>query len=94
MGNCKSLSSAAIVPIGQKDLSTFQQVPPNRINNIVEDGEKGVIRVKMVMTKKEAAQLLAQLANNTSLVTAGLAPPRLPRTDDVWRPELESIPEN
>lgn len=72
----------------------------------VDKPEKGVLRVKMVMTKEEAAQLLSKLAGSKESAMEYIAS-ELRRSrgqcllssdafgssPDSWRPALEAIPE-
>ncbi|XP_020262860.1 uncharacterized protein LOC109838842 [Asparagus officinalis] len=76
------------------------------ISNLIPDEKhedqekiKGVIRVKMVLTKKEAELLLSTLSNNDDIIywTKSLGriekESRRSNIHGSWRPELESIPE-
>ncbi|THU72736.1 hypothetical protein C4D60_Mb04t15330 [Musa balbisiana] len=78
--------------------------PKRSVRFADDDGKKDVVRVKMMLTKKEAARLLAMLAGGDEGALEHMlcelggekgcsrSPARSDR--DCWRPELESIPEN
>ncbi|KAJ8486698.1 hypothetical protein OPV22_019183 [Ensete ventricosum] len=78
--------------------------PKRSVRFADDDGKKDVVRVKMMLTKKEAARLLAMLAGGDEgalehmLCEVGgeKGCSRSPTRSDrgCWRPALESIPEN
>ncbi|EHA8586600.1 hypothetical protein COCNU_scaffold000561G000030 [Cocos nucifera] len=99
MGNC--LPCLAYEPKRQKSRSRGSIVPLDH----VDEPEKGVARIKMVMTKKEAAQLLSKLVGSKDSAieyidselgrSQGqcLSSDALGLDRDSWKPALESIPE-
>ncbi|XP_020099253.1 uncharacterized protein LOC109717766 [Ananas comosus] len=105
MGNCVACLISH-EPKRPKSRSHGCVVPLNQIYgpddcSVKEDGRaKGVTRIKMVMTKKEAAQLLSKLSADRIVERVKR---ELDRSKgcrlraacrDPWRPALESIPEN
>ncbi|URD95524.1 hypothetical protein MUK42_31606 [Musa troglodytarum] len=78
--------------------------PKRSVRFADDDGNKDVVRVKMMLTKKEAARLLAMLAGGNEGALEHMlcelggekgcsrSPARSDR--DCWRPALRSIPEN
>nr|DAD36277.1 TPA_asm: hypothetical protein HUJ06_006917 [Nelumbo nucifera] len=80
---------------------------PSSKDSLENPGEKGVTRVKIVLTKEEAARLLSKcngeegillehiISNVRSVETIGVNSTVAPSTSlgDSWQPTLETIPE-
>ncbi|XP_073006559.1 uncharacterized protein [Typha latifolia] len=115
MGNCfthehkrlKRKSSSCVFPMEVVDKPPPRLEEPPEHYSVEEIRDKGIIRVKMVMNKTEAAQLLSKLSGSSKEKTIerilrelgrGNGCPRSSTTvitgGDPWRPALEGIPEN